>query len=130
MVAQRIRWDKKSTSTMSKFNAFLAAIGLILSLSTLRAQSVPPALAAQFEITLKAQRNVLGVKSLSAAVQLSNDSVWAGAFGISSTFPLDSVTPNHAYAIGSITKTITALFEEQVAKKGDTKILTFDDDLR
>ena len=107
---------------MSKFNAFLAAIGLILSLSTLRAQSVPPALAAQFEITLKAQRNVLGVKSLSAAVQLSNDSVWAGAFGISSTFPLDSVTPNHAYAIGSITKTITAACILQLADEGVLKL--------
>ncbi|MBN8677247.1 MAG: serine hydrolase [Chitinophagales bacterium] len=82
------------------------------------AQGVPPELAAAFQQTLQNQRNTLGVKSLSAAVQFNNDSIWNGAYGISSTFPLDSVTPDYAYAIGSITKSITAACILQLADEG------------
>ncbi len=111
---------------MTTFRLLLTAICLFLSQQKPAAQSVPPALEAMFNQTLQAQRNALGVKSLSAAVQLSNDSVWAGAYGISSSFPLDSVSPNHTYAIGSITKTITAACILQLADEG---ILQLDDSL-
>jgi len=111
---------------MNNFRVLLTAFCLFLLLQKPAAQSVPPALETLFKQTLQTQRNTLGVKSLSAAVQLSNDSVWAGAYGISSTFPLDSVTPNHAYAIGSITKTITAACILQLADEG---ILQLDDSL-
>jgi D-alanyl-D-alanine carboxypeptidase len=91
---------------------------------SMSAQGVPPELAAAFQATLQSQRNALGVKSLSVAVQFSNDSLWTGAYGISSTFPLDSVTPDYAYAIGSITKTITAACILQLADEG---VLHLDD---
>jgi D-alanyl-D-alanine carboxypeptidase len=111
---------------MMKLRFLLAIACLFAFQSNPLAQGVPPALEAAFNLTLKAQRNALGVKSLSAAVQLSNDSVWAGAYGISSTFPQDSVTPEHAYAIGSITKTITAACILQLADEG---VLQLDDSL-
>lgn len=104
----------------------LATAFLLVSRLEIGAQSVPTELDILFKNTLIAQRNALGVKSLSAAVQLSNDSVWAGAYGISSTFPLDSVTPNHAYCIGSVTKTITSGCILQLADEG---ILSLDDSL-
>jgi len=68
---------------MNNFRVLLTAFCLFLLLQKPAAQSVPPALETLFKQTLQTQRNTLGVKSLSAAVQLSNDSVWAGAYGIS-----------------------------------------------
>ena len=90
------------------------------------AQTIPPALESLLNEELDNMRTVLGVKSLGASLQLSNNAVWSGASGISSTFPLDSVTPNHAYAIGSITKTITAACILQLADEG---LLSLDDSL-
>ena len=90
------------------------------------AQTVPPELATLLDRKLDSMRIVLNVKSLGASLQLSNNAVWADASGISSTFPLDSVTPSHAYAIGSITKTITSACILQLADEG---ILNLNDSL-
>lgn len=90
------------------------------------AQTIPPELENLLNKKLDSMRTVLNVKSLSASLQLSNDAVWSGASGISSTFPLDSVTPEHSYAIGSITKTITSACILQLADEG---LLSLDDSL-
>lgn len=109
------------------FSRFLFVVFCFLALlSKPAAQGVPPVLDSAFTQTLKGWRNVLDVKSLSAAVQLSNNAVWKNAYGISATFPLDSVSPEYAYAIGSITKTITAACILQLA---DEDILQLDDSL-
>lgn len=89
-------------------------------------QNVDPKLAMALQHTLDSMRGVLNVKSLSAALQLPDGNTWAGAHGISSTVPLDSVTPNHVYDIGSVTKTLTASCVLQMADEG---LLTLDDPL-
>lgn len=111
-----------NTVRLLLFSVFL----FLFPFSRAAAQSVPPELDNALKQTLIYWRNLLGVQSLSAAVQFSNDSVWTGAYGISSTFPADSVTPDHAYAIGSITKTITAACILQLA---DEDKLNLDDSL-
>ena len=78
-----------TTIRLLLFSVFL----FLFPFSRVAAQSVPPALDNALNQTLIYWRNLLGVQSLSAAVQFSNDSVWTGAYGISSTFPADSVTP-------------------------------------
>lgn len=92
----------------------------------LKAQTVPPALQMKFDQILDSMQGVLKIKSLGAAVQLNNDAVWAGASGISTVNPLDSVSPDHAYLIGSVAKTITSACILQLADEG---ILSLDDPL-
>jgi D-alanyl-D-alanine carboxypeptidase len=106
---------------------FLPIFFALSTLQAAQAQAVPHKLDSIFSRTLRNMRNAFGLKSLSAAIQLSNDSVWTGAYGLSSTFPLDSVSPSHAYAIGSITKTITAACILQLADEGK---LNLDDNLQ
>jgi D-alanyl-D-alanine carboxypeptidase len=108
---------------MSKIKLLAALGGWLLALQV-AAQSIPQELDAMFDATVRAQRNSLVVKSLSAAVQFSDGQVWAGTFGTSTTFPVDSVTPEYAYAIGSITKTITAACILQLVDEG---VLGLDD---
>ncbi len=90
------------------------------------AQTVHPDLEKALNRALDSIRTVLNVKSLGAAVQLPNGAVWATSKGISALSPLDTVTPDHHYAIGSVTKTITAACILQLADEG---LLSLDDSL-
>lgn len=90
------------------------------------AQTVDTSLAAIFDHTLDSMKTVLNVKSLSVAVQLSDGAIWAGAKGLASQFPQTQTTPDHAYAIGSVTKTLTAACVLQMADEG---LLSLDDSL-
>lgn len=108
---------------------FLRLLTILFSLvffEKTAAQTVPPELEYLLNHKLDSMRTVLNVKSLGAAIQFSDNSVWSGASGISSTFPLDSVTPDHSYAIGSITKTITSACILQLVDEG---VLSLDDSL-
>ncbi|MGV3611205.1 MAG: serine hydrolase [Fluviicola sp.] len=78
----------------------------------------------ELQHTLDSMQTVLGAKSLSAAIQVSDGSVWAHAKGVSSIFT--QVTPNDAYLIGSVTKTITSACILQLADEGT---LNLDDSL-
>lgn len=85
---------------------------------------IPAALEAELQHTLDSMQTVLGAKSLSAAIQVSDGSVWAHAAGIS-TLSTD-VTPNDAYLIGSVAKTMTSACILQLA---DENVLNLDDSL-
>lgn len=89
-------------------------------------QVVPAILDSILNKTLDSMQVVLNVKSLSAAMQFTDSSVWARASGISSVFPTVNVTTNDVYLIGSITKTITAACILQLTDQG---ILNLDDSL-
>jgi D-alanyl-D-alanine carboxypeptidase len=101
-------------------------LALLLAAQFGNAQDINPKLAAMLQHTLDSMRQVLNVKSLSAAVTLPGGETWAGAKGISSLNPLDSATTSHLYAIGSITKTFTAGCVLQLADEG---LLSLDDSL-
>jgi D-alanyl-D-alanine carboxypeptidase len=87
---------------------------------------VPGALDLELQQTLDSMRTVLGAKALSAAIQTSNGSVWAHADGISSVNPDVHVTPDDAFLIGSVAKTLTAACVLQLADEG---VLNLDDSL-
>src|SRR6218665_3547172 len=87
---------------------------------------ISAALDLELQQTLDSMKTVLGAKSLSAAIQTADESVWAHATGISSAMPMTNVTPNDAYLIGSVTKTITSACILQLADEG---LLTIDDSL-
>jgi D-alanyl-D-alanine carboxypeptidase len=103
-----------------------ASLLAMLAWLPLSAQTVPPGLAEYFEQALDSMRTVLNVKGLGASVQISDDAVWAGGAGISSVNPLDSIGPDHVFAIGSVNKTITAACVLQLADEG---VLHLDDSL-
>lgn len=104
---------------------------LILCMLTLvsaqtKAQSVPFALDSMLDHTLDSMLPIIGAKSLSAAVQFPDTSVWASAAGISSINPTVNVTTDDVYLIGSVTKTITSACILQLADQG---LLGLDDSL-
>lgn len=78
----------------------------------------------ELQHTLDSMKMVLGAKSLSAAIQVSDGSVWAHGVGTSSVS--EDVTPNDAYLIGSVAKTITSACILQLADEGT---LNLDDSL-
>ena len=105
----------------------LYCIILLSSLSiTVQAQLVPADLDAQLCTTLDSMRTVTGAKSFSAAIQFADGAVWAHADGVSSVSPDVAVSPNDAYLIGSVTKTITSACILQMAEEG---LLHLDDSL-
>lgn len=89
---------------MKTLRYLLLSLTLMLSGGMLRAQLVPAGLSDVLNHTLDSMRLVTGAKSLSAAIQFSNEGVWAHAKGISSVFPDVSVTAEDAYLIGSVTR--------------------------
>lgn len=99
---------------------------LILSLlyATVKAQTIPASLDTVLTHTLDSMYNVMGIKSLNAAIQFPDGTIWANAVGISAQNV--SVTPNDAYLIGSVTKTLTAACILQLV---DEQILSLDDSL-
>ncbi len=109
-----------------KYPIRLIPIFLLICFQLTKAQTVPGDLDLLLRNTLDSMRTVTGAKSLSAAMQLGDGAVWAHAKGISSTIPLVNVTPNDAYLIGSVTKTLTAACILQLADEG---VLSIDDSL-
>ena len=102
-------------------------IGLLLtfiSFSNLSTAQIHPALAQELDETLDSMKTVLGAKSLSAAIQTADESLWAYAAGINSA--TTDVTTGDAYLIGSVTKTITSACILQLADEG---LLNLDDSL-
>lgn len=101
-------------------------LGIMISLlfaHSVRSQVSAP-LNTELQHTLDSMRIVLGAKSLSAAIQVSDGSVWAHADGISTT--TTDVTTDDAYLIGSVAKTMTAACILQLADEG---VLNLDDSL-
>ncbi|MEP7265564.1 MAG: serine hydrolase, partial [Bacteroidota bacterium] len=111
---------------MKKIRIILILFSIICINIKSPAQSVSPALDSILDYTIDSLRTLLNIKSLSAAVQLPDSSVWAGASGISSVNPPANVTINDAYLIGSVSKTMTAACILQLA---DQNILNLDDSL-
>ncbi|MNJ84782.1 D-alanyl-D-alanine carboxypeptidase precursor [compost metagenome] len=110
---------------MNRFYTIGLSIYLLMSTSDVNAQ-ISAGLDTELQHTLDSMRTVLGAKSLSAAIQTSDGSIWAHSTGISSVFPAENVTPNDAYLIGSVTKTITSACILQLADEG---LLNLDDSL-
>ncbi len=110
---------------MNRFYTIGFSTLLFLSTRDATAQ-ISPGLDAELRYTLDSMRTVLGAKSLSAAIQTADGSIWAHADGISAAFPQTTVTPSDAYLIGSVTKTITSACILQLA---DEQILNLDDSL-
>ncbi len=96
---------------------------LLFHAAPVKAQ-ISAALDTELQHTLDSMRTVLGAKSLSAAVQVSDGSVWAHANGVSSIS--NDVTTDDAYLIGSVAKTITSACILQLADEG---VLNLDDSL-
>lgn len=74
--------------------------------------------------TLDSMKTVLNTKSLSAAIQTADGSVWAHASGISATFT--PVTTNDSYLIGSVTKTLVSACILDLVDEG---LISLDDSL-
>jgi D-alanyl-D-alanine carboxypeptidase len=96
----------------------------LLFASNLAKAQISSTLDAELQHTLDSMRTILGAKSLSAAIQVSDGSVWAHANGTSSSST--NVTSSDAYLIGSVTKTITSACILQLADEG---LLQLDDSL-
>lgn len=90
----------------------------IFSSNVAVSQSISYGLDSLLRKSLDSMRVVLNTKSLSAAIQFNDSVSWSYATGISSQSPLVNVTPNHAYLIGSVTKTMTAACVLQLVDEG------------
>jgi len=110
---------------MSVFYKIGLSVTILLYTGNGNAQ-ITPGLDQELQETLDSMRTVLGAKSLSAAIQTADESIWAHAVGISSAMPPVNVTTNDAYLIGSVTKTITSACILQLA---DEELLNIDDSL-
>lgn len=91
-----------------------------------KAQSIPKKLDSLLTRTLDSMQKVHKSKSLSAAIQFSNNAIWANAKGISSEVPFVPVKSNDTYLIGSVVKTITSAC---IVKMADENKLNLDDPL-
>jgi D-alanyl-D-alanine carboxypeptidase len=114
---------------MIQFKNILRTQLIILFTITSRSvlsQEIPLALQALLDHTLDSMHTEIGAKSFSAAIEFPNTYMWSRAAGISSQVPLVQATPQHAYLIGSITKTMTSACILQLAEEG---LLSIDDSL-
>jgi D-alanyl-D-alanine carboxypeptidase len=98
-------------------------VSLLFTAHSAKAQ-ISATLDTELQHTLDSMRTVLGAKSLSAAIQVSDGSVWAHANGISTT--TTDVTTDDAYLFGSVAKTMTSACILQLADDG---VLQLDDSL-
>lgn len=101
-----------------KINKLFSSIVLALSSTWLPAQSLTPELQNLLTHTLDSMLTEVGCKSLSASVAFPNDELWKHANGVSTLIPLEMVTTDDAYLIGSITKTMTAACVLQLHDEG------------
>lgn len=108
----------------TKIYLFSSVFIFILNINTTKAQSNYPFLDSLLSVTLDSMKTVMNVKSLSAAIQMPDTSIWADASGISALNV--NVTPSDAYLVGSVTKTITSACILQLADQG---VLNLDDSL-
>ncbi len=111
---------------MKSIRLYFLLLFTLFSLGKSNAQTVDSKLAEALQSTLDSMHQVLNIKGLGAALQLSNDAVWAGGSGVSSLLPLDSIRPEHTFAVASTTKTITAACILQLTDEG---VLSLDDSL-
>ncbi|MFZ1633469.1 MAG: serine hydrolase [Chitinophagales bacterium] len=102
----------------------LFIFSLLCFSAKVKAQEVPESLRIKLTATLDSMLEVIGNKSLSAAMQFDDETIWADAAGISSAAV--AVTPEFKYEIGSVTKTFTAACILQLVDEG---ILQLDDSI-
>lgn len=102
---------------MNRLYVLVLTVFLLFASNDSKAQ-VSAALDTKLQQTLDSMRAVLGAKSLSAAIQTSDGSIWTHANGVSSGSPLTNTTVNDAFLIGSVAKTITSACILQLADEG------------
>ncbi len=108
---------------MQRFKHLVLSTFLLAQIAaTGTAQTIDPLLETMFQRTLDSMIVVLNSKGLGASVQISTDAVWAGAAGISSANPLEELTTDHVFGIGSVHKTMTAGCILQMADEGKLSI--------
>jgi len=83
---------------------------------------VPEALAAELDRIAAAAQAERRLPSLSAAVFRDGEVVWRAAIGLASVESREDATPEHAYRIGSITKTFTAVCVLQLRDEGRVEL--------
>ena len=115
-----------NSTTKRRSSSFFLLLLLIFSspASSPAQSSGNPTLDTLLMNTLDSMRVLLNAKSLSAAIQFPDTAVWADATGISSVSTPANI--DHAYLIGSITKTITSACILQLVDDG---LLNLDDSL-
>lgn len=84
----------------------------------MKGQTIHPELDARLKKTLDSMLIKVSTKSLSAAIQMKDNAIWADAKGISSILPKVDVTTHDVYLIGSVTKTITSACILQLQEEG------------
>ncbi len=89
--------------------------------------SLPDGLADRLERLVATAQSEQRIPSVSAAVFRDGDVLWRAALGSADADRGDAATPEHAYRIGSITKTFTAVCILQLR---DAMVLGLDDPLR
>ena len=87
---------------------------------------VPFPLDSILNYTLDSLQTLIDAKSLSAAIEFPDTTIWSGVSGVSSLTPLVNTTANDAFLIGSVTKTLTAACILQLAEQN---VLNLDDSL-
>lgn len=82
------------------------------------AQTINPVLDSLLTSTLHERRAALQITGMSAAIQFSDNQIWAKGSGLSTKNPDLLVTPDHVFGIASITKTLTAGIILQLIDEG------------
>jgi CubicO group peptidase (beta-lactamase class C family) len=77
-----------------------------------------PDLDVQLDLLLRTAQRERRIPSVSAAVFRAGEVVWSGAVGLADIEAGEAATPQHAYRIGSITKTFTAVCVMQLRDAG------------
>jgi len=80
--------------------------------------SAPEALAAELDAILAAAQAERRLPSVSAAAVRDGEVLWSRALGLADAERGETATPQHAYRIGSITKTFTAVCVMQLRDAG------------
>ena len=111
---------------MKKIKLICFGIMCLFMMHHAQSQSIPLQLDSLLNVTLDSMRTSMNIKSLSAAMQFPDTSIWSRATGVSSINPAVNVTTDDVYEIGSVTKTMTSACVLQLADQG---ILSLDDSL-
>ena len=89
--------------------------------------SLPEGLVGRLERLVAIAQSEQRIPSVTAAVFRDGEVLWRAALGTADVERGDDATPEHAYRIGSITKTFTAVCILQLR---DAMVLALDDPLR